>query len=283
MDNVVVYIDEIRPLIIVFLTNALMALIVLLLGLWLINLGAKGLQKLFIIRGVDESLHHFLTNIFSVSLKIVLVISVISVLGVETTSFIAVIGSAGLAIGLALQGSLANFAGGVLILTIKPFKKGDYITSMGDSGTVHIINIFNTILKTPDNQTVHIPNGKLANSTIINFTEEPHRRIVIPCGISYDEDIERVKNVLWKIIEEEERIIPEPAPQVVVTGFGDNAVNLAVRVWAKREDYWDVNFSLNEQIKKRFNENDISIPFPQRDLHIKYSDLNPGMPKKEGR
>ncbi|CAN5301615.1 mechanosensitive ion channel family protein [soil metagenome] len=269
MDDIIVYIDEIRPLILIFAGRALLALFLLVIGFLLIRLARQGLKRILVLRGVDESLHHFLGNIFSISLKVILIISVISILGIETTSFIAVIGSAGLAIGLALQGSLSNFAGGVLILTIKPFRKGDFITSMGDSGTVHTINIFNTILKTPDNQTVHIPNGKLAGSTIINFSEEPTRRLVINIGISYSEDVTKAKNILRVMIEEEEKILKEPVPQVIMNAFNESSINLALRVWCKKEDYWEVNFALHEKLKQRFDENNITIPFPQRDVHVK--------------
>ena len=225
-------------------------------------------QKLMTKRNVDLSLQPFLRNILSITLKVMLVISVISILGVETTSFIAVLGSIGLAIGLALQGSLSNFAGGVIILTVKPFRVGDYISALGQGGTVSEISILTTILKTPDNQVVYLPNGKLAADTIVNFSEEPTRRLVLTFGIHYDNDIAQAKGIIQKLIEEDDRVLKDPAPSIVVAQLADNSVNIDMRVWVAQGDYWDVRFYLLETVKNRFDQEKIVLPFPQRDVHV---------------
>ncbi len=268
MNDITTYILDARELIILFASHLVLAAIMLVVGLWLISKLISFIISMMEKKEVDESLRPFLKSVVSITLKIILIISVISVLGVPTTSFIALIGSAGLAIGLALQGSLSNFAGGILILTIKPFKKGDFITAQGESGTVFQISIFNTILKTPNNQIVYIPNGKLAGSTITNFSAESTRRLVIEWGISYNDDIPKAKAILARIIEADERILKEPAPSIVVTSLGDSSVNITSRVWCTNGDYWAVNFELHEKVKMTFDEEDITIPFPQRDVHF---------------
>lgn len=262
------YVNEFRDLLVVYGMRLLMALIMLAVGLWLIGRFVNLMGALMIKREVDESLIPFLKSLISITLKIVLILSIVSVLGVPTASFLAVLGSAGLAIGLALQGSLSNFAGGVLILTVKPFRKGDFITALSVSGTVHTINLLNTVLKTPDNQTIFIPNGQLAGATITNFSVEPTRRLVIEFGISYGDDIKKAKSIIEEQVKADERILQEPAPVIAVISLGDSSVNISTRVWVKREDYWAVNFALHENVKYQFDAEDITIPFPQRDVHF---------------
>lgn len=267
-DSLAVYIEDLNNLLVLVGYRLLLAILVLISGWWLISTFHNWLFSLMTRKDVDESLRPFLCNIFSIILKIALVISAISIVGVETTSFIAVLGSAGLAIGLALQGSLSNFAGGVLILTLKPFRKGDFIEALGKTGTVHLINIFNTVLKTPDNQTIYMPNGQLASTTITNFTEESNRRLVINFSIGYQDSIPKAKALIEEIVKNDERVLEEPAPQIVVTQWADSAIIITARIWTKKEDFWALNFHLNEYVKIRFDEEGISIPFPQRDVHI---------------
>jgi small conductance mechanosensitive channel len=268
MDSVAVYIEDVRNLTVVFAGKAILAIIVLLVGLWLIKRFRYLIERMFLAKNLDENLRPFLASIVSVILKVILAISVISILGVETTSFIALLGSAGLAIGLALQGSLSNFAGGVLILTLKPFKKGDFIRALGENGTVQAINIFNTVLKTPDNQVIFMPNGQLASATITNFSIEDTRRLVINFSISYKDDIPTVKQIVRRVIDQEQRILQDPEPQVIVTSWEDSAIQITARVWCRKEDFWNVNFHLNEAVKLTFDKEGISIPFPQRDIHV---------------
>jgi small conductance mechanosensitive channel len=188
--------------------------------------------------------------------------------GIATTSFVAILGAAGLAIGLALQGSLANFAGGVLILLFKPFKVGDYIEAQGYSGTVNEIQIFNTILKSLDNKTIIIPNGNLSNDCITNYSTEPLRRVDFVFGIGYEDDIKKAKEVLLTIIKSDSRVLKEPEPFVSIGELGDSSVNFTVRVWCNKEAYWDVYFDMFEKVKLEFDKQGISIPFPQRDVHL---------------
>ena len=216
----------------------------------------------------DPSLRGFLTGLLGALLKIMLLISVIGMLGVQMTSFIAVLGAAGLAVGLALQGSLANFAGGVLILARKPFTVGEFISGAGVSGTVEEINILYTTLKTPDGQVVFTPNGKLSNSEITNFSRKDTRRVTIEVGISYDDDIDHAKKVLKKIFSKDKRLLKEPAHTFQVFELGDDAVGIRARAWTNNSDYWGAYFDLLETIKKTFDKEDISFPYPQRDVHL---------------
>lgn len=188
--------------------------------------------------------------------------------GVQMTSFIAILGAAGLAFGLALSGTLQNFAGGVMLLIYKPFKVGDYIDAQGSAGTVAEIQIFHTILKTVDNKTIIIPNGGLSNSTMTNFSTEPLRRVDLTFGISYSDNIDKAREIILSVITADERIHKDPVPFVGVISLGDSSVNLVTRVWADTPNYWAVFFSTNENVKKEFDKSGISIPFPQRDVHL---------------
>lgn len=262
------YIEKGKDLIFLHGLDIITAIVVLILGIWLIKFLVRQVNKVMIKRDVDASLRPFLVTLISTALKVLLVISVISMMGIATTGFVAVIGAAGLAIGLALSGTLQNFAGGVLILIIKPMKVGDYIETDNHSGTVKEIQIFHTILKTPDNQIIWLPNGPLSTGSLKNYSTEPTRRAVKIFGIGYDDDIDAAKSILFKIIEEDTRILKDPAPQVFVEELADSSVNFSVRFFATNEDYWHILFELPEKVKKAFDAGNISIPFPQRDIHI---------------
>jgi len=244
------------------------AIIVLLVGLQIIGWLSKWLKKSFEKRNVDPSLRPFLRSLITTLLKVLLVISVMGMLGIQMTSFIAILGAAGLAIGLALSGTLQNFAGGVIILIFKPYKVGDYITAAGHSGTVNEIQIFVTILKTPDNVTIIIPNSELATSSLTNYSAEQTRRVDWTFGVAYGDDFNKAKDVLLKIIKADERIHAAPEPFIVLGELADSSVNLIVRVWVNASDYWDVKFDMNEKVYKTFAEEGLNIPFPQMDVHV---------------
>jgi len=268
MESLTIYAEKFGTMAIGFLPTLVLALFTLVIGLWLIRILNKSLRKSLEKSKLDASLHKFFASLISVMLKVVLFITVVSMIGVEPASFIAILGSAGLAIGLALQGSLANFAGGVLILFFKPFKVGDYIDGAGHSGTVDEIQIFNTVLKTPDNKTIIIPNGALSNSSITNFSTEDRRRVDFVFGIGYGDDIQKAKSLITDLVKKDSRILDDPEPQIVVSELADSSVNIVVRVWAERTDYWAIYFDMQEKVKIAFDANGVSIPFPQRDVHI---------------
>lgn len=245
-----------------------LAILTLLIGLWIIG-GICKLVKLSMERSkVDPTLIPFLTSLVSWVLKVLLFISVASMIGIATTSFIAVLGAAGLAIGLALQGSLANFAGGVLVMIFKPYKVGDLIESQGHLGVVKEVQIFNTILIAPQSKQVIIPNGATSNGSIVNYTVEGKIRVDLTAGVSYDADIDKTKAVLMDVLVANDKVMQEPAPFVGVLEMADSAVNFAVRPHCLPKDYWDVYFSVNEAMKKALDKNAITIPFPQRDVHL---------------
>jgi small conductance mechanosensitive channel len=244
----------------------LSAIITLLVGLWVINRLNRMVFNLMVKKDVDVSLRPFLKSVLAVIMRVLLVILVIAQLGVEMTSFIAILGSAGLAIGLALQGSLSNFAGGVLILTIKPFRVGDYIEAQGQAGTVNMINIFNTVVKTPDNKTIFIPNGPLANSVVVNFTIEKTRRVELKFAVSVNNDIGKVRQILQELIAADERVLPEPAPVIVVTEFAEHSLTLSVRTWVNKENFWAFFWDMNERAKSAFEQQGIQMPVPRREM-----------------
>lgn len=216
----------------------------------------------------DPSLQKFLSSFMGIMLKILLFISVASMVGIATTSFVAILGAVGLAVGLALQGSLGNLAGGVLILFFKPFKVRDFIEAQGSLGKVDSINILNTVLKTPDNKTVIIPNGQLSSGIVTNFSTEAQRRVDMTFGIGYGDDIIKAKETLKKLISDDGRILKDPEPMVVLSALADSSVNFTVRVWVNSADYWDVFFDMHEKVKLTFDREGISIPFPQTDVHL---------------
>lgn len=268
-ESLVRYTDQAVELSMTYGPRLLLALITLVLGLWAIKLFVRGFRKGMERANIEPTLRRFLLSLASVLLKGILLVSVITMIGVETTSIIAVLGAAGLAVGLALQGSLANFAGGVLILMFKPFKVGDVIEAQGFLGRVHEIQIFNTVMKTLDNQRVVIPNGLLSNDCIKNVFAEETRRVDLTFGVSYDDDIPKVRSVLQQVLAAERRILPEPGQEIYVSEHADSSVNFLVRVWVNTDDYWGVHFNLLEQVKIAFDREGISIPFPQRDVHMK--------------
>ncbi|GAO28819.1 mechanosensitive ion channel family protein [Geofilum rubicundum] len=246
----------------------LLALITLIVGLWLIRKLDKGLSKAFEMRSVDQTLRGFLGKLIGLTLKILLLVSVVSMLGVQMTSFIAILAAAGLAIGMALSGTLQNFAGGVMLLIFKPFKVGDFIDAQGHMGTVKEVQIFHTILNTPDKRTVIIPNGGLSNGSMTNFSTEPIRRLEWTFGISYTDNIDKAREIILGIVSSDERVHKDPAPFVGLINLGDSSVDLVTRVWVYAADYWDLFFEINEKVKKAFDTQGISIPFPQRDVHL---------------
>ena len=268
MENLDVYTDQAIKMLMNYGPQLILAIVTLLIGLWVIKIIVKIANRAMEKSETDVSLRSFLCSLISIGLKILLFITVISMVGVQMTSFIAILGAAGLAVGLALQGSLANFAGGVLILFFKPFKVGDYIDAQGFSGSVKEIQILHTILKTPDNKTIIMPNGSLSNSTVTNFTTESTRRVDIVYGIGYEDDILKAKEIIQNVINADDRILKDPAPMVVTSELADSSVNITTRVWTKTSDYWGVNFDMIEKVKLEFDKNGISIPFPQRDVHI---------------
>ncbi len=255
------------PVVLEYSGKLTLAVITLLIGWWLISRLTTRIGRMLEARKVDRALSSFIGSLVSIVLRILLLISVASMVGVETTSFIAMIGAAGLAIGLALQGSLANFAGGVLIMLFRPFRAGDWIEAQGVSGSVDSIQIFHTTLKTGDNKVVIVPNGALSNGHITNYSREPRRRADINIGIDYSSDIKLAREVLLDIAKDP-RVHLDPAPVVFVTGLGDSAVNLSLRVWVATGDFWPVTFAFTELAKERLTEAGIGIPFPQRVVHL---------------
>ncbi len=268
IDNITDVTREYAADFLAFLPDLLGALLWLVIGWWLIKALLKYLKKFFTKREHDPALSNFLVTIINWALIILLLVSVVGMLGIETTSFIAILGAAGLAIGLALQGSLSNFAGGVLIIGLKPFKLGDWIEVNGISGSVKEISLFYTKLNTFGNQLAVIPNGELSNSNVVNYSGEDTRRDAITIGISYESNIKVAKETLLQLLQEQEDILKDPAPAVVVTELADSSVNLSVRFWARNEVFWDRHWYTIEEAKRRLEAAGISIPFPQRDVHF---------------
>jgi small conductance mechanosensitive channel len=260
------FLTEAKDQIMVYAPKLITAIVVLVIGLLIIKYFMRFVKRKM--GKIDPSLKHFLASVISVTLKVLLFVTVLSMLGVAMTSFIAILGAAGLAVGLALQGSLANFAGGVLILIFKPFKVKDLIEAQGHLGVVEQIQIFNTILVTLDNKEVVIPNGKLSNESLVNYTAKKIRRVDMTFGISYDDDFKKAKTVLENIIKKYPKALKDPAPLVRMGELGDSSVNFTFRVWCKTEDYWDVYFDMHEAVKEELDKAGITIPYPQRDVHL---------------
>lgn len=248
--------------------KVLAAAAILIVGRWvakaLKNLTTRVMKK----RAVEPTIVSFVSNLVYIALLVFIVIAAMGQVGIQTTSFIAVIGAAGLAIGLALQGSLANFAAGFLLILFRPFKVGDYIEGAGVAGVVEEIQVFVTQLKTPDNKAVIIPNAKLTGDNIINYSAKETRRVDLVFGVAYDADLQKVRHILEDILSKDERVLDDPAPTIGVLELADSSVNFAVRPWVKTADYWNLYFALTETVKKRFDEEGIGIPFPQRDVHM---------------
>ncbi|CAM3265381.1 mechanosensitive ion channel family protein [Aequorivita lipolytica] len=264
-----IYIEKYGQKLIDFLPSLIGTVLMLLIGLWIIKIVNRFIRKFFDKKDYEPTLENFIASLINWGLKILLFVLVITQLGVESASLVAIIGAAGLAVGFALQGTLSNFAGGVLILLLKPFKVGHWIKAQGVEGTVKEISIFNTRLITFGNQLAIIPNGKLSNENIINYTEEGVRRETLTFGISYDDDIKQAKQILLDLVSEQETVfkIEDKMPMVAVAELGDSSVNLTVRYWANNEDFWALRWLVLEEGKTRLEAAGISIPFPQRDLH----------------
>ena len=244
------------------------ALAIFIIGKWVARKLGSAVTKLLEKGSGDPMLVRFVGNIVYFALLTFVILAAIAQMGVQTTSFVAALGAAGFAVGLALQGSLGNFAAGILLLAFRPFRVGHFIEGAGTAGTVEEVHIFNTILRTPDNKSIVIPNSQLTSGTITNFTAKTERRVDLTFGVSYSDDIDKVKAVIREVMAEDDRILPEPAPVVGLMSLGESSVDFVVRPWVKSENYWPVLFDLNERMKKRFDAEGISIPFPQRDVHI---------------
>jgi len=244
------------------------AVLALIIGLWIIKILTRQIGKRMDKGKVDPTLKPFTLNIFKLVLKILLIIAVLSTLGVEMVSFVAILGGVGLAVGLALSGTLQNFAGGVMLIIFKPFKVGDYIDAQGYSGTVKEIQIFNTILKTPDNKIHIVPNGGLSTSAMTNYSTMDTRRVDFTFGIGYTDDINKAKEVINGLIGQDDRILKEPAHFIAVTELADSSVNLVTRVWCEKANYWGIYHDMLEKVKNAFDAEGISIPYPQTDVHV---------------
>lgn len=252
-----------------FVPSLITAIITLVVGLWIIRMINKLVKRFFDKHDYDEALETFLQSLIRAGLKFLLFVLVVTQLGVKSSSLVAMVGAAGLAVGLALQGSLANFAGGVLILLFKPFKVGDFISAQGVDGTVKEISIFTTKINTFGNQVAIVPNGQLSNNNIINYNAEATRRDKIDVGIGYGSNIKKAKEILLEICAEDARILKDPAPEVYVGALADSSVNLTLRFWAENANFWAAHFHVMETLKLRFDQEGIEIPFPQRDIHMK--------------
>jgi small conductance mechanosensitive channel len=260
--------SKVWELLTIYGLKVIAAIAVFIIGRWIAKMLTSLSEKVMNKRQVDPTVVSFVANLIYIALLVFVVLAALGQLGIQTTSFIAVIGAAGLAIGLALQGSLANFAAGFLMIIFRPFKVGDFIEGSGVAGTVETIQIFTTQLLTPDNKTVIVPNASLTAGNITNYSAKGTRRVDLVMGIGYGDDIDHAKKVIMDVLAKEERILKDPATTIAVVELADSSVNFAVRPWVGADDYWDVYFNLTENIKKSFDAEGISIPFPQRDVHI---------------
>ncbi len=248
--------------------NLIAAIAIFYIGKWIANAMVNGLRTLMQKSDVDDTLEAFVCNLVRMALLVVVAIAAIGQLGVETTSLLAVMGAAGLAVGLALQGSLSNFASGVLIVLFRPYKVGDWVEAAGISGAVEEVQILVTVMKTGDNKKIIVPNSQIMGSIITNYSANETRRVDLTIGVSYDDDLDKVRKELQALVDADDRILKDPAVTIAVSGLGDSSVDFAVRPWVKTSDYWGVYFDLTENIKKRFDEVGISFPFPQQDVHL---------------
>ena len=269
---------RIQDLLMIYGLNLLAAILIFIVGRWLAKFASKMLDMLMSRHAVDQTLRSFACHLTYIALLAFVIIAALGRLGIQTASFVAVLGAAGLAIGLALQGSLANFAAGVLMIIFKPFKVGDYVEGAGTAGIVEEIQIFTTTLRTPDNKTIIVPNGKISSDNIVNYSTKPTRRVDMIFGVSYTDDIDKVKSIIAEVLSEDSRILKEPAPQIALSELADSSVNFVVRPWVNAADQWPVYFDTHEKLKKRFDAEGVSIPFPQRDVHLyqhETANLNP--------
>lgn len=263
------YLIQFEEILIKFIPRLVGAILVLLVGLWVIRFIMNTIRRTFDRKKIDPSLIPFLSTLISILLKITLFISVIAMVGVKATSFLAIIGSAGLAIGLALQGTLQNFAGGVVLLILRPFRVGDVVDVQGFLGIIHEIRMFHTIIHTFDKKVVYLPNGAVANSNMTNLSQQEDRRNEWTFGIAYGDNVKHAKEIIQQLIEDDERILTEPEPFIALHSLGNSSVNIVVRAWSKAENLWPVYFDMNEKVYNTFAEQGINIPFPQMDVHLK--------------
>lgn len=262
------YIKTAEGFILTYAANVLIALAILIIGMWIARMITKSVVKLMNAHNVDATLVKFLSGLVKSILYVFVIIAAIDKAGIESTSFIAILGAAGLAVGFALQGSLSNFASGVMLIIFKPIKVGDYIDAAGVSGSVEEIGIFVTILTTIDNKVVYVPNSQMGGGIITNYSVKDTRRVDMEFGIGYSDDIDKARSVILEVLSNDSRILKTPAPDVLVGTLADSSVNFNVRPWVNASDYWGVYFDTTENIKKKFDENNISIPFPQTDVHL---------------
>ena len=262
------YLDKIVTFFIDYGPRLIGAILVLIVGFWIIKIITKAFVRFMEKRKLDSSLIPFLKGLVNILLKTLVIISVMGMVGIQMTSFIAILGAAGLAVGLALSGTLQNLAGGVILLIFRPFKVGDLIEAQGYLGIVKAINIFTTHLNTGDRKVIIIPNGGLSTSSLTNYSTEPQRRVDWKFGIAYGDDVENFKKAIKDFIDEDSRILKEPEPFLALSELGDSSVNFVVRVWVNTPDYWGVYFDMNEKVYKRFGDYNLNIPFPQMDIHI---------------
>ncbi len=268
MDDPSLIVADLQNFAVEFGPKVLAAVAVLLIGLWISKMVTKGLRKALTKARVDETLANFLGNLAYMVLATIVAVSAVQSLGVPTTSFVAIIGAAGLAVGFALQGSLGNFAAGVMIMLFRPFKVGDWIEAAGHSGSVEEIQVFMTLMKTGDNKRIILPNSEVTGGSIVNYSTKETRRIDLEIGIGYGDDIQKAREVLARIMKEESRVLGTPETTIAVAALGDNSVNFVVRPWVKGGEYWPTRFDLMEKIKVEFDREGISFPFPQRDVHL---------------
>jgi small conductance mechanosensitive channel len=261
-------VEKIWELATVYGLRVIAALVILVVGRWIAKFVKRIFKKVMTKREVDATITSFVGDLVYILLLAFFVIAALGNLGVQTTSFIAILGAAGLAVGLALKDSLANFAAGFMMILFRPFLVGDYIEGAGTAGTVEKSHIFNTQLKTPDNKTVIVPNAKLTSGNIVNYSTKGTRRVDMTFGIGYDDDIDKAKAIIAEMIHSDERVLPEPAPMIAVAALADSSVNIVARPWVKSSDYWGLMTDLTENIKKRFDKEGVSIPYPQRDVHL---------------
>ncbi len=244
------------------------ACLVFMVGKLFISLVNKLVQRILLRRNIDPSVKSFLGSLVNAVLMVLLIVSVVGALGIQTTSFAALLASAGVAVGMALSGNLSNFAGGLIILLFRPYKVGDYVEALGAQGTVKAIQIFHTVLVTVDNKVIHIPNGSMSSGVVTNYSTMEKRRVDLTYGVEYDTDFQKVKQVLDDIFAHDERILNDPAaPQILLSALADSSVNITVRLWVKGADYWGVYFDTNRTVYERFNQEGIGFPFPQVTVH----------------
>ncbi len=270
MQDLRAYLDPevLLPLLLPWTMKVLGAIAIFLIGKWVARAMSRALGKVMGRAGVDQALAGFLGNIAYAAMLALVIIAALDTLGVETTSVIAIFGAAGLAVGLALQGSLSNFAAGVMLMIFRPFKAGDFVEAAGVSGVVEQVRVFNTIVRTPDNREITVPNKHILDDNIINYSARDQRRIDLVMGIGYDDDIREAKQIIERVLKSESRLLDEPTPVIMVLELADSSVNIAVRPWVNTSDYWAVRGDLLENLKRELEGAGLSIPYPQRDVHL---------------